>query len=318
MIRSWVIKSGIQRVLSVLPYSYWWNGVFQRHVTGRLLIERGGEFRTKLIACRRHLDYYRSFSRQPRQDFSVVEIGTGWFPIIPIGLYLCGAREVWSFDIVRLLRKDTFCTVIRYFCDSARSGELSDLLPGVRTEAVRRLLDLAPSCAMMAPAEFLELINIHTLVRDVRESGLESGIADIVLSQGVFELIEPKDLDSVLSELKRISTADSVMSHYICIADQFATFDKSITPFNNLQYSDLVWRCLRSPLVPQTRLRASDYRRIMREAGVEILAEEVVSGAEDDLARTKVAKQFRCYEKQDLLVLFTWLVGRSYGVLSKC
>jgi hypothetical protein len=99
------------------------------------------------------------------------------------------------------------------------------------------------------------------------------------------------------------------MSHYVCIADQF-TFDKSITGFNNLRYSTHAWRWLKSPLVPQNRLRISDYRCAYADAGFEIVAEEDRSGAERDLASIRLAAEFEHYDKQDLLVLFSWLVGR--------
>jgi len=307
---SWLVKTGVQRTISVLPRSQWWNSLLQRYVTGTLRIGPYDEFYAKLRACRRHLDAYRTFSRRPREDFTVVEIGTGWFPIIPIGLHLCGAREIWSFDIVRLLRADTFRRVIDCFCSFARSGELCQVLPAVRASVLTKLLEMAPSAAKLPPAEFLERLNIHSLIGDVRRTGLADGCADLVFSEGVLELIDPAALLDILSELRRLASRDSVVSHYICIADQFATFDKSITPFNNLRFSARAWRWLKSPLVPQNRLRASDYRRAMREAGLEIVAEENRRGAESDLARIRLAPEFSRYDRQDLLVLFASLVGR--------
>ncbi len=307
---SWILKTALQRAISGLPCSYWWNGLLQRYVTGGLRIQPDGEFRAKVIACRRHLDYYRAFSRQPREDFTVVEIGTGWFPIIPIGLYLCGAREIWTFDIVGLLRADTFCKVIEYFCLFSQTGELDELLPAVRTSAIARLTELAPLAMKVSPVEFLERLNIHSLVRDVRNSGLRDGSADLVFSHGVLEHFPPRMLAEALAEWRRLCSGYSVMSHFIGMADQFASFDRSITPFNNLQYSARVWRWLNNSLIPQNRLRASDYRRAYGDAGFGIVAEEDLNGAESDLAGVRLAAEFEHYDKQDLLVLFSWLVGR--------
>jgi hypothetical protein len=307
---SWILKTALQRAISGLPRSHWWNGLLQRYVTGGLRIQPYGEFQEKLRACRRHFEYYRAFSRQPREDFNAVEIGTGWFPVIPIGLYLCGAREIWTYDIVRLLAKDTFSKVIEYFCLFAQTGEISKILSAVRPSAVSTLMELAPLAAKASPVDFLERLNIHALVKDVRNSGLADGSVNMVFSNGVFELLEPTMVSEILAEIRRLSSSDSVMSHYICIADQFANFDKSITRFNNLQYSAGAWRWLKSPLVPQSRLRISDYRRAYVDAGFEIVAEEDLNGAESDLASIKLAPEFLHYDLKDLLVLYSWLVGR--------
>ena len=297
-------------MISVLPRSQWWNGLLQRYVTGRLRIQPYGEFHEKLKACRRHLEYYRAVSRQPCEDFNAVEIGTGWFPIIPIGLFLCGAREIWTFDIVGLLREDTFCQVIKYFCLFAQTGELNKILPGVRHSALSKLMELAPLATTVSPVDFLEKLNIHGLVQDIRSSGIAEGSVDMVFSNGVLELLDPTTLAEILAKLRRLASQTSVMSHYFCMADQFATFDKSITPFNNLQYSARAWHWLQSPLVPQNRLRISDYRRAICEAGFDIFVEESVNGSESDLASIRLATEFKHYDQRDLLVIFSWLVGR--------
>ena len=100
------------------------------------------------------------------------------------------------------------------------------------------------------------------------------------------------------------------MSHYIGIADQFSFLDKSITPFNYMRYSSRAWRWLNSPVIPQNRLRISDYCRAYDRAGFGVAFREDTNGAESDLASIRLAAGFKHYDKQDLLVLFSWLVGR--------
>jgi len=307
---SWLLKTALQRGISGLPRSEWWNGLLQRYVTGGLRVQPYGEFQAKVKACRRHLDHYREFSRLPRADFTVVEIGTGWFPIIPIGLYLCGAREIWTFDIVRLLRKDALRKVIEYFSLFAQTGELNKILPAVRSSSVSKLIELAPLATKVLPVEFLERLNIHALVQDVRTSGLADGSVDMVFSHGVLEHLPSRVLAEVFAQLRKLCSEVSVMSHFIGMADQFASFDSSITPFNNMQYSARAWRWLNNSLIPQNRLRVSDYRRAYGDAGFEIVAEENLNGAESDLASVRLAAEFEHYDQQDLLVLFSWLVGR--------
>jgi len=307
---SWLLKTAVQHVISALPQSERWNGLLQRYVTGGLQLQPYGEFQAKLIACSRHYEYYQMCSRQRRENFSVVEIGTGWFPIVPIGLYLCGAGEIRTYDVVRLLQKDTFRKVIECFCLFAETGELYKILPSVRVERVAELIRLRSSLKGMVPVECLKRFNIHAMIGDVRALPLRAGSVDLVFSHGVLEHLPPVMLGEAFRELRRLCSRDSVMSHFIGMADQFATFDRSITPFNNMRYSARTWRWLNNSLIPQNRLRISDYRRAYGCGGFEIVAEEDLNGAESDLAGIKLSPEFVHYAKSDLLVLFSWLVGR--------
>jgi hypothetical protein len=307
---SWLLKTGAQHIFSCLPRSDRWNELLQRHVTGGLRLEVHDEFLEKVRACRRHLDYYETCSRRPREDFSALEIGTGWFPIIPLGLYLCGAREIWTYDIVRLLRLDTFYTVLDYYILLYRTGELKEVLPAAIPSRVERLVQFSSSPRKIGPEECLERLGIHALIGDVRVTGLPQGSIDFVFSHGVLEHFPWEMLVEALKELRRVSGQDSVMSHYLGLADQFASFDRSITPYNFLRYSKRAWRWLDSPMIPQNRLRISDYRTAFSGAGFVVAASEDIRGKEEDLASIRLAPEFVQCNKDDLLVLFSWLITR--------
>ena len=92
---SWMLKDALQHVIGRLPRSHWWNGLFQKYVTKGYYPSRES-FEAKLNCCRQHLDYYLRFSPAPKSEFAVLELGTGWWPIVPLGLYLCGASEIWT------------------------------------------------------------------------------------------------------------------------------------------------------------------------------------------------------------------------------
>lgn len=305
----WLIKSVAQRIISVLPRSDWWNEQFQRHVTGGFRVERTGGFAEKLGACRRFVDYYFKHSRSPREDFSVFEIGTGWFPIIPIGMFLCGAREIWSMDIRRLLRRDTLDAVTECFLETERLGELEEALPRRQRERVEELARLHSGNPGLSPIEFLEQLNVHAMLGDASRTGLPDGSADLVFSHFVMEHLSPAFLPKGLAEWRRLCSSDSLMCHHIGIHDQFASFDSSITPFNYLKYSRRAWRWLDSPMISQSRLRVSDYREAISRAGFRILEEENTLGAEEDLERIKPAAEFERYSRDDLLVVFSWVVA---------
>ncbi len=69
------------------------------------------------------------------------------------------------------------------------------------------------------------------------------------------------------------------MSHHINVLDYYANFDRSISGYNFLRYSEGAWRLLNSPLSYQNRLRLSDYRRIHRWSGFTLLREDNEPGS---------------------------------------
>jgi hypothetical protein len=306
----WLLKSAVQRTISWLPNSQWWNGLFQRYVTGGLRLAPHGEFRGKLLAAARHHDYYRLHSRQPAHELRVLEIGTGWFPIIPIAFYLLGASSVHTFDIVRLVRRDTFRKTLDCFQACLRDGELLKILTGIRPGRLARFQQCLIDQAALSPEAFLARLDIHYSVSDFTSNVLPSASFDYLFTHGVLEHLPGPVLSRMLAQFHRLSLAGSVMGHYIGLQDQFSQIDRSITPFHNLQFSSRAWRWLDSPLIPQNRFRIADYRRFYRDAGFEIVAEDNTLGSKEDLDRVRLAPEFRHHSSADLLVRFSWLVGR--------
>src|SRR5665213_3487845 len=51
------------------------------------------------------------------ERFNIVEIGTGWVPVVPVGLYLLGAQKVISFDLSRHLQRNLTIEALPKFRD---------------------------------------------------------------------------------------------------------------------------------------------------------------------------------------------------------
>jgi hypothetical protein len=77
---SWLLKTTIHHVLKAFPHPEWWNGLMQRHVTRGLQLEPHGEFLGKLLACRRHLRNYLSYSTKPTDSFRQSRSALDGFP----------------------------------------------------------------------------------------------------------------------------------------------------------------------------------------------------------------------------------------------
>lgn len=306
----WIVKTLVQRGLSLLPRSDWWNELLQRHVTRGLRLEPEGEFRGKLLACRKHFDCFCQASTRPNAGFNALELGTGWFPIIPLGLYLCGARSVWTYDVVRLLRSDTFRRTLECFRVFQKTGRLVEILPAALPERMEQFAALLKRDGRTSPEQLLDELNIHAVVGDVRQSEQAHGTIDFVFSNGVLEHLSPAALAETMAAFRLLLRPDGVMCHHIGLADQFASFDRSITPYNFLQYSPKVWRWLNNPIIPQNRLRHSDYVSILESSGFDVVRQETVPGRVQDLRSVVLAPEFQSYSEPDLLVLTSWLVSR--------
>ncbi len=307
--QSWVLKAMTQRLIGFLPNPHYWNELAQTHITDSIQLPPD-QFEVKLGACRTHLEHLRAVRRATPRHFSALELGTGWFPVVPIGLFLCGASPVWTWDIVKHLRLDRVRFALNSFLRLDVARELERHLPDLLPDRVQKLREVAADRSTMAPAELLERLSIHYRIGDVMRSGLPCGSVDLFTSFGVLEYLPSEALVPLLRAFLHVAATDAVMSHYVIMEDQHAFFDRAITQFNFLKFSDRAWRWLNNPIIPLNRLRITDYRRALRNAGFRITDEAVeLRGDPAVLAKVRLARRFRAYPEEDLLVLRAWLAA---------
>ena len=108
-------------------------------------------------------------------------------------------------------------------------------------------------------------------------------------------------------------SADAVQSHYLNLIDQYSYFDRSITPYNFLKFSEERWKLYNSPITWLNRMRIADYRELFGSLGFDITKEVNSSGAAADLHKIRLAPEFQKYSEADLLVLTSWLTAKSAG-----
>jgi hypothetical protein len=308
---SWLLKALVQRAIGALPYRYYWNELLQERVTRSLQLTTA-RFEASLHNCRNHLEQLACFGGRGKSgDFSVFELGTGWFPTVAIALYLCGAREIWTWDIAPLLRRERLKHTLRRFLDREHEQILQDHVQDTpdRLTRLREVMTLCEDPRGPEPAALLERLGIHYRTGDASRSGLPPHSIDLVLSDVVLEYLSPQQLSEILREFRRIAAPCAVMSHTISLDDQYAAYDPRITKFNFLRFSDRTWRLLNNPIIPLNRLRVSDYRSALSQSGFRIVEENSQRGDPAELARTPVAKRFRDYAVDDLLVTYSWLVA---------
>jgi hypothetical protein len=307
---SWLLKAIVQRGVGALPYPHFWNGLLQHWVTHstRLTDEI---FLENLRNCRIHLANLKQHGPPASGKFCAFELGTGWFPVVSIGLFLCGARDVWTWDLAPFLKSDRLKDVIARFLDLEAQQLLNghlDALPE-RLALLKAVMTSGDWSQRHEPTRLLERLNIHYRLGNAAQSGLAPRSVNLIVSDVVLEYIPPDELVKILHEFRRIARPEAVMSHSIALDDQYSGSDPRITQFNFLRFSDRTWRWINNPIIPLNRLRISDYRRLFRESGFQIIEEVNRRGDPAELARIPLAERFREYPADDLLVTYTRLVA---------
>jgi hypothetical protein len=304
----WWIKAGIQRVISWLPNSAAWNELFQRHVT-RSIVLRPEQLQDKLAETQRFFDLWQQYGSTSPRPFRVLELGTGWHPIIPLGLHLCGAGEIWTFDIDAHLSRQRLTQLLEQLFVLDDQKTLAQSLPGLIPDRLKQLRALQAHATQETPATWLRRINIHSAVQDARQTGLETGSVNFIFSSGVLEYIPVPILRELLTEFRRVAAPAAVMVHRLNLVDQFAYFDRRLSPFHHLRYTEAQWRWRSSPLIWQNRIRLSDYRRLLEETGFVLKQADNTSGLDAELDRVPLAPEFQNYSRADLLVLHSILTA---------
>lgn len=305
---SWVLKAAVQGGISLLPGRNRLNHLLQSHVTRSVVLTEEA-FESKVAQCGRHLQNYRQSLETDVPPASALEIGTGWYPIVPIGLLLSGVEQICTVDVSPLLELERTRRVLQLYASHLSSGTLEALLPRVPAKPAQAVIAAACDRTAQNASELLEPLGVRVLVGDARIPRLPAKSVYLFVSNNTLEHIPPSELADIVAECRRMAAPRAVMSHYIDMSDHYAHFDSSITEFNYMRYSRRAWRVFNNRLQYQSRLRASDYRRIIEAAGFRVVADEREQGRPDELDQIRLASPFRGYDRADLLTLRAWMTA---------
>jgi len=141
---------------------------------------------------------------------------------------------------------------------------------------------------------------------DARNTHLESNSINFITSTNTLEHIPRQDIQAILKECHRLLKPNGIMSFIIDYQDHYSFFDKNISVYNFLRYSDFTWKIFNPSLHYQNRLRHKDYQNLIKSAGFTILEEHPNKTTEDDIEKIKkinLAKIFKEKYKLDELIL---------------
>jgi SAM-dependent methyltransferase len=282
---SWIAKAAVQKTISGLPWGWGFsaNDFLRRHVSkGAGLSSR--VFEERCTNAARHVEVGLSFRDQP-----VLELGTGWYPIVPVALYLCGFSSITSVDLVQHLDAQGLRDVALRFVDLEDRQALRAVLPHYapdRIEQLRRVVEGASR--PLVPAD----VGLTLMTGDASGLSIPDHHAGLIVSNSVMEHIYPDVLSPILVEFRRLLRPDGCMSHVIDLSDHFCHLDANITPYNFLRFNDRWWRAIDNSIQPQSRLRVDDYRILFAETGWVSVRETTNPGNVGLLHQIKLARRF--------------------------
>ncbi len=305
--RKWVAKAVVQKAISYLPQPQRVNHLFQKYVTGGTRLTP--EFtRKRLEWAGVHLDALRRHGGRA-EGYHAVELGAGWFPIVPLCLYLHGASRITLCDIDELGRPELTAQALDAVLDLARSGELASTLPVVRDERIGELEAARREVMQLGHRATMERLGIELRIGDARDLHLDEP-ADLVTSNTVLEHIDPEVLVGILVAFRLNSRPGTVMSHLVDLCDHYAYVDDTVDVYQFLTFDERRWRWIDNSLQPMNRLRVHQYRELYEAAGVPITEEQRGEGAPEDLAGVELAPPFDSMDPRDVACKSVLLVTR--------
>ncbi|MCK5823479.1 MAG: class I SAM-dependent methyltransferase [Bacteroidales bacterium] len=303
----WIVKAVVQKIISFLPRSQKINYLFQKYITkGVVLTDE--YFIDRLLHAQKHVDFFRKYSTT-KNNFNSFELGTGWYPVIPIYMFLSGADKIYSVDINNLVSEENLKQTIAKYYKFYKHGELNKYLNIIDKDRVNILFDCYHKQEKFSLKQLLNLLNINFIVGDARKLPLQSLSIDLITSNNTFEHIYPEILINILKEFNRVLKQGAIMSHFIDMSDHFAHLDKKISIYNFLKFSDKQWSLIDNSVQPQNRLRITQYIEIYNNLGIKVIEQEDREGDIEKLKEINVDKVFTNISVKELAVSHSLLIS---------
>ena len=305
----WIAKADIQKTISIFPNRESLNHFFQKNVTKGVLLS-DEHFGNKLGHAVDHVANYKKYQGESVEGNLVLELGSGWYPVVPVVLFLNGAERTDSLDIQSWMNHETIVTTFKKFLEWHDNGKLAEFIPELDEEKWKQLMDLLAQSKDMSYEALLESINLKLYLKDARNTGFEKESYDFICSNNTFEHIYPEVLSPILKEFKRLCKPTGFMCHFIDLSDHFAHFDHSISIYNFLKFSESSWRNIDNKIQPQNRLRWPAYIRMYNDLGIPVSGEEIRKGELDLLSQVKVNKQAFDYSDEELAISHGYIFSK--------
>ena len=309
MIAKWKAKAIVQKGISYLPQKEKVNYFFQKYVTKGVFLT-DDYFTYKITHAKDHLRYFRQYSTKDFKNSAFLELGTGWYAIVPIAMYLSDFQDITSIDIQMWMTKESQITTIEKFVEWRKNKMLASYLPEINEDKWAALVQILEEKDTLSKEDINKTIYLKTHIQDARKTKFDDHSFDFICSNNTFEHIPKAILIDILQEFKRLIAKDGVMSHFIDMSDHFAHFDETINIYNFLQFPQKTWNWIDNSIQPQNRLRFKDYKEIYNNLMIPITDEDYIKGDIGLLKEVRLADMYKGYTNEELAISHGYIVSQ--------
>ena len=304
----WRIKGLLQKTIGVLPRGEALHYHLQRRFGGMRDPRR--EILLKIQ------DWEAMAKHLRRVDAGIpgarlMEVGSGWYPALPLACYLSGAARVYTCDLNRLLKPH-----LMRACIEVLGGALPRIAAACQVplaDVQSRYRRMLASAHADDPADLSEGVIQYRAPADAADAGIEDGTIDIVFSNSVLEHVPPAAIDRLHRASLRLLRADGVIFHSVNCGDHYAYADPQVHQLNYLRFSDRQWTFWNNRFLYQNRLRAHHFVDAAREAGFQMLLDTSHPRPQrlEQLRAMALAEEFAEIPAEKLCITTVDFIGRK-------
>lgn len=240
------IKTSIFKFLNVLPANV---GMHLYH-----FLQNFSENKNLTVKIKSSEDTFNTFLQIYEKlnikikDSAVIEIGSGWLPIMPyFFIYKGKTKNVFTYDLNTHYQKKS----IEYF-NTVFSKEYNQTIDPLKNNRYS-----LPEGVNYYPSQNIIKAEIPKV--------------DVVFSRFVLEHVTPEDIFEMHKKFKSSLEKGSYIVHFISPSDHRAYSDKSLSLQDFLKYSPKEWDGIQTKFDYHNRLRLPQYIDIFKSLGYEIV-----------------------------------------------
>lgn len=235
-----------------------------------------------------------------------LELGPGWYPVVPFIFHLAGASSVIMIDKHRLMDDFTFSKTAQFLLEKK---ELLCSRLNLNPDHVERTLNTLKNLSLEDGMSYI--CGSYLAPLDILENKIEKHSIDIITSRAVLEHISPSEVALIFFEFKRLLKNEGVMNHIIDNSDHWQHDDSQISKLNFLKYSKKIYSIIEKahPQQYMNRLRHKQYIVMFEAAGFKICCDESVPDkkALEELNNLSIDKDFKNFTNEELAIITSYL-----------
>ncbi len=282
----WWGRLALQRTAASLPWTIW---LWKRYLRAKHLSSINEE---TILSALQQIEMARAHGLS-LEGQSVLEIGSGWKPLIPLILRMAGANRVIMSDINQTMDRVMLMKALEQVRLKAEASKES-------------LADLGLSLDRLMLDETLSFQDtLQALHLEYRIGPLESEPIDAIVSHNVLEHIPEIELPDILRRCAKILKPGGWMIHCIDHSDHLQHTCPSISPMCFLRFEETTWNRWSKGPFHQNRLRWFEYKNLFETAGFQILTweKECYPSTIEEAITIPLCKRYKNTKPEDLAVL---------------